>query len=198
MTTVRCIDCGFLSKRVRAIGHMRAHQGFFELEPPERVEPAEPFNFSPGDINAWQQGEYGCFKHKANFPLEIGAIVSGEHIEPAVAARRVLYGARTCASWCRYEPGVDPAGHLQELKVQALERDRRQFEETLAEFQGRLATRDQQQNTRLARFAIRVTIALGSVQLLAAVMAMTRGSIGFNFLKRIGNAICAAVHWLCN
>ena len=103
---------------------------------------------------------------------------------------------RKNAAWCRYEPGIDPAGHLEELKSLALEQDRRRFEETLAQFQARLAGHEQRQNKRLALIAIGVTAVLGIVQLLAAVLSMTPESIGSPAVRWVADSISAVARWL--
>ena len=192
--TVRCVDCGFLSKRVRHNGIFRAHEGYFEIEPSERQKPLESFGFVPADTNALQPGEYACYRRMADFRTEIGETSGTTGRDDA--ALRALNRERSCAAWCRYEPGIDPAGHLEELKTLALEQDRRRFEETLAQFQARLAGHEQRQNKRLALIAIGVTAVLGIVQLLAAVLSMTPESIGSPAVRWVADSISAVARWL--
>ena len=159
------------------------------------MKPAEPFGFIPADTNAIQPGEYACLRFKAMFPAEIGEVAGRDEVAPHEAARRVLYRDRQCAVWCQYHPGVDPAGHLQEIKAEALERDRRRFEQTLADFQARLAGQEGRQNKRLTLAAIGVTLVLGLVQLWAAGMSMVPEAIGIGFGRWVVRVTEAIAHW---
>jgi hypothetical protein len=108
-------------------------------------------------------------------------LVRARGVDQNEAARAVLHRDRHCPEWFHYEPGIDPAGHQQEQRAEALEHDRRQFQTTLAEFQVKLAEQESRQNKRLALAALAVTLVLGVIQLWAAGMSMTKDSIGYWF-----------------
>lgn len=187
---VRCIECGFLSKRARLEGQFREHEGFQELEPRERQDVQESFPFIPGSSsNALKTGELACYRRAADLPVEIAEFSSVQGISRQQAAQRVVKKNRDCPKWCAYEPGIDPAGHLQELKANALEADRRAFEKMLANFQADLSKREHRQNVRLAITALLAIIVLGVIQLWAAAMSMTKDSIGYWLVARVTNAI---------
>jgi hypothetical protein len=172
--SVHCIECGFFSKRTRMVGNFRPHAGFHELDPGERDNLAADFHFPPGETNALQHGELACFRHKLNFPEAIASLDAERGITGSEAAREVANAPRECAEWCQYQPGISPADHLSERKANDLERDRREFAVTLSKFQARLGDQER-----------RVTVRIGVLALLVALVAVTPDSLGVQ-----------ALHWL--
>lgn len=194
--TGRCIGCGFLSKRVSSQGEFRPHEGFFEYRPEERSKAQHKFQFSPGETNAVHQGELACYRRAADLPREISEFARLKGLDQFDAAPEVLSIDRHCLEWCMYEPGIDPAGHHQEQRAAALERDRRQFMTALAEFQARLGEQEGRQNKRLAWTALYVTVVIGVIQLWAAGMSMTKDSIGYWFGQWIAGLTHSIANWI--
>lgn len=176
--TVRCVDCGFLSKRAAWRGTYRQHWGYQEAERYDRDHPRASFTFVPGESNAEHQGEFGCYRAAANFPEEIGAVAGSEGVDRDEAAKRVLTRDRVCAKWIQYEPGLAPAETFREYRLASIEADRQKFERTLAGL-----------NTRLTVIAICVTVIIGMMQLWPAQIAATIDGIG----SGLGDLVLIAV-----
>ena len=186
MDAVRCVDCGYLSKRARMqSGGWRAHEGHHEADTVFRKNPSEAFDFVPGETNSVNKGEIGCYRQAANLPGEIIAAREAKRISAVDPAQEVINRSRQCSKFFAYEPGVDPAGHFVEEKATALEDDRRRFEKTLADFQGKLSAREARQNWRLGVYALIITLIIGSVQIWASAIAMSPDAIGINFGRRV-------------
>ena len=187
---VRCIDCGFLSKRARWKGKFREHQGYHEVERYDRENPRDEFIFVPGESNAQHQGEFGCYRGAANLPEEITHTAEADGVVRDEAARRVLTRDRVCAKWIQYEPGLAPAETFRELRLRTVEAERRDFDQRLASFERRF-------NKRLTWTAIAFALVIGLVQLWAAGMSMLPESIGswFGFwVLRLTNAVARWLH----
>ncbi len=186
MDAVRCVDCGYLSRRARMQnGGWRAHEGYHEADTVFRKNPSEFFDFVPGEINAVNKGEISCYRQAANLPTEISVVREAKRISAVDPAQEVINRPRQCPKFFVYEPGVDPAGHLVEEKATALEDDRRRFEKTLADFQLKLSAREARQNWRLGVYALIVTLIIGCVQIWASAIAMSPDAIGINFGRRV-------------
>ena len=150
MEAVRCVDCGYLSRRARMQnGGWRAHEGYHEADTVFRKNASESFDFVPGETKSVNKGEIGCYRQAANLSGEIVAVREAKRISAVDPAQEVINRSRQCAKFFAYEPGVDPPGHLVEEKATALEEDRRRFEKTLADFQVKLSAREARQNWRL-------------------------------------------------
>jgi hypothetical protein len=183
---VRCVDCGYLSRRPRKQnGGWRAHEGYFEADTVFRKNPSESFDFVPGETNAVNKGEISCYRQAANLPAEIIAVREAKRISAVDPAQEVINRARQCSKFFVYEPGVDPPGHFTEEKAAALEDDRKQFAKTLADFQAMLSAREARQNWRLGFYAIIVALIIGCVQIWASAIAMSPDAIGINFGRRV-------------
>src|SRR5260221_6447499 len=201
---VRCVDCGYLSRRVRAQGISRSHEGYYEAEPDFRENPLAVFNLVPGESNSWMRGELTCYRHAANLPLEIAGVrtrlpkpdSADSDFAGGPAAREVLYRERQCSRFFRYEPGVSPPDHRQDQNAAALEEDRRRFERSLGDFQQGIAERDSRQNQYLAWLAIKVAIALGLLQLLVDGMSMPPDAQGAWFGHWVVVITNAVKDWL--
>jgi hypothetical protein len=183
---VRCVDCGYLSRRaLMQKGGWRAHEGYHEADTVFRKNPSESFDFVPGEANLVNKGEISCFRQAANLPNEIIAAREAKRISAVDPAQEVINRPRQCSKFFIYEPGVDPPGHFVEEKATALEEDRRQFEKTLADFQVMLAAREARRNWRFGIYAIIVTLIIGCVQIWASAIAMSPEAIGINFGRRV-------------
>lgn len=186
MDAVRCVDCGYLSRRARMQnGGWRAHEGYYEADTVFRKNPSEVFDFVSGETNAVNKGEIGCFRQAANLPGEITAVREAKRISAIDPAEQVINRTRQCSKFFIYEPGVDPPGHLVEEKATALEDDRRRFETTLAEFQAKLSAREARQHWRLGIYALIITLIIGCVQIWASAVSMSSDAIGVNFGRRV-------------
>jgi hypothetical protein len=183
---VRCVDCGYLSRRARIQnGGWRAHEGYYEADTVFRKNPSESFEFVPGETNAVNKGEIGCYRQAANLPGEISAVREAKRISAVDPAQEVLNRPRQCPKFFLYEPGVDPPGHFVEEKAAALEEDRRQFQKTLADFQVKLSAREARQNWRLGIYALIVVLIIACVQIWASAVTMPSNSIGIDFGRRV-------------
>src|SRR5271166_2389658 len=186
MDAVRCVDCGYLSRRARMQnGGGRAHEGYYEADTVFRKNPSEAFDFVPGETNAVNKGEIGCFRQAANLPGEVTAVREAKRISAIDPAEQVINRLRQCSKFFIYEPGVDPPGHLVEEKATALEEDRRRFEKTLADIQSKLSAHEARQNWRLGLYALIITLIIGCVQIWASAIAMPLDAIGINFGRRV-------------
>lgn len=186
MDAVRCVDCGYLSRRARIQnGGWRAHEGYYEADTVFRKNASESFDFVPGETNAVTKGEIACYRQAANLAGEISAVREAKRISAVDPAQEVINRSRQCSRFFRYEPGVDPPGHFIEQKAAALEEDRRRFEKTLADFQAKLSAREARQNWRLGVYALLVALIIGCVEIWASAVAMSPDAIGINFGRRV-------------
>jgi hypothetical protein len=193
---VRCVDCGYLSRRARMQnGGWRANEGFYEADTVFRKNASESFDFVPGATNAVTKGEIGCYRQAANLPGEIAAVREAKRISAVDPAQEVINRSRQCSRFFVYEPGVDPPGHFVEEKATALEDDRRRFEQTLADFQLKLSAREARQKWRLAVYAIIITLIIGCVQIWASAIAMSPNAIGINFGRRVLSYTQTVASW---
>lgn len=186
MDAVRCVDCGYLSRRARMQnGGWRAHEGHFEADAVFRSNPSESFDFVPGETNAVNKGEISCFRQAANLAGEISAVSATKRISAIDPAQEIINRSRRCAKFFPYASGIDPPGHFVEQKAEALEQDRRKFEHTLAEFQGKLSVHESRRNWRLAMCALMVALIIGCVQIWASAVSMPPDAIGISFGRRV-------------
>lgn len=186
MNAVRCVDCGYLSKRARIQeGGWRAHEGYHEADSVFRKNPSESFEFVPGETSALTAGEIGCYRQAANLSAEIRAVREAKRISAVDPAQEVLNRSRQCAKFFIYEPGVDPPGHLVEEKAAALEEDRKRFEQTLADFQLKLSALESGRAWRLGLYALIATLILGCVHIWASAISMPPDAIGISFGRRV-------------
>lgn len=186
MNAVRCVDCGYLSKRARIQkGGWRAHEGYHEADTVFRKNPSEAFEFVPGETAAATAGEIGCYRQAANLSSEIGAVREAKRISAVDPAQEVINRSRQCSKFFIYEPGVDPSGHLVEEKSAALEEDRKRFEKTLADFQLQLSALESRRSRRLGLYAVIVAVIIGGVHIWASAISMTPDAIGISFGRRV-------------
>ncbi len=196
MDAVRCVECGYLSRRARMQdGGWRTHEGYYEADAVFRKNPSEVFDFVPGETSAVNKGEIGCYRQAANLPGEIAAVREAKRISAIDPAEQVINRTRQCSKFFIYEPGVDPPGHLVEEKATALEDDRKRFETTLAEFQAKLSAREARQNWRLGIYALIITLIIGCVQIWASAVSMSSDAIGINFGRRVLSYTQTVASW---
>jgi len=118
-------------------------------------------------------------RHAANLPAEIVEVAADDASMGDTAARKVIWKERNCARWCAYEQGLSPLDHLSELKSRALEDDRRAFQLQLNEFETHQAERERHADRRLTKASIWFASIIGVVQLVAALLTMTKDSVGY-------------------
>jgi hypothetical protein len=173
-----CGTCGYLSRRVKPIapGAPRAHAIFAEVEPHEREHPDAEANMVPGEANAWMQGEFGCFAHVADLPKELRETIASH---PSDGTERVIWKDRQCRRWSKYEPGVAPREQLQEMKARAFEQERRDFQQSLVDFETRQNERERGADRRLTKAAIWLASIIGAAQIIASFLTMGRDSIAY-------------------
>jgi hypothetical protein len=176
-------------------GGWRAHEGYHEADTVFRKNPSEFFDFVPGETNAVNKGEIGCYRQAANLPGEIITVREAKHISAVDPAQEVINRSRQCSKFFVYEPGVDPAGHLVEEKATALEDDRRRFEKTLADFQVKLSAREARQHWRLGIYVLIITLIIGCVQIWASAIAMSSDAIGISFGRRVLGCTQTVASW---
>lgn len=72
-----CATCAFLSRRIKIpeAGAPRSHRNYDEVEQHERDLPNMDVKFVPAGAGAYLDGEYGCYRHRANLVKEIRAAV---------------------------------------------------------------------------------------------------------------------------
>lgn len=186
MDAVRCVDCGYLSRRARIESSgWRGSEGYYEADTVFRKNASESFKFVPGNLSAEKDGEINCYRQAVDLSGEIRAVREAKRISAVDPAQEVINRSRQCSKFFIYEPGIDPPGHLVEEKVSALEDDRRRFEKILADFQLKLSARDARQNRRLGIYALIVALIIGCVQIWASAIAMSPDAIGINFGRRV-------------
>jgi hypothetical protein len=180
---VTCASCGFLAARAKREGNYRPHAGYFEVEFEDREAPCAEFSIAPGDTNALHKGELVCFRGAADLRREITELPVAQ--SPNDAAREVVQKPRSCASWSRYRPGLDPPQLHTELRTEALEADRREFHTKLSQWEQQQNEREQRQSRRLTCAAIILGSIIGVCQIFVAILTMTKDSIGCGWLKTI-------------
>lgn len=186
MNAVRCVDCGYLSKRARIQnGGWRAHEGYHEADTVFRKNPSESFEFVPGETTAATAGEISCFRQAANLSAEVGAVREAKRISALDPAQEVINRSRQCSKFFIYEPGVDPSGHLVEEKAAALEEDRKHFEKTLSDFQREFSTLEARRVRRLGIYALLAALIVAGVHIWASAISMPPDAIGISFGRRV-------------
>jgi hypothetical protein len=181
--TVRCANCGFLAARAKKVGRWRPHAGYFEVEVEDREHPRAEFQIVPGETNAVQNAELGCFRGAADLRREVAEL--SVSIAPDEAAREVIQKTRSCRSWTSYRPGLDPLQLYTELRTEALEEDRREFHTRLSKWEQEQSEREQRQGHQLTRAAIWLAVILGLAQIVASILSMSNDSIGSQLLKAL-------------
>lgn len=119
----RCRSCGFLSKHASAPNNLPSPR-FYEMEHSERERPDWMRRHVVERMFA--DTEPMCFLGKIN----LEEILQSEGAEKLVA---VIKSDRKCDGWYPYMPGLSPKEHYEELTMQRLENDRRDFEMRLFE-----------------------------------------------------------------
>jgi hypothetical protein len=181
--TVRCANCGYLAVRAKKVGGWRPHSGYFEVETEDRKRPRAEFQFVPGETNALHSAELVCFRGAADLRSEVAKL--SESIASDEAETEMIQRMRSCKSWASYRPGLDPVQLYQELRTEALEKDRREFHAKLSKWEQLQSDRERRQGRLLMKAAIWFATILALVQIATTILAMSNDSIGIQLLKAI-------------
>jgi hypothetical protein len=187
----RCINCGFLAKRTRPDPSRRASTPkYYEVEIEAR---------NNGDVWSYVQDsrlaaigtEPFCFKQAAQITDEIHSIVGRND---RTAARDVFAKDRNCKSWYRYNPGLSPKDHFDQMNMELLENSRREFEVRLErerkDFDMRLFEMSQKIQATNQKVATRFTIAMIVLTLVQIFLAMDWGRATFRqWVDQLGNLL---------
>jgi hypothetical protein len=107
--------------------------GFFEVDQDERASPGMAFWLTPtGDQGRHVDSELACYRAAFNLVRETEMAMPALLFNREEAARQVLAKPRECNRWGEYQPGLDPHGHLMELKFIELEESRKNFQLQMA------------------------------------------------------------------
>lgn len=131
----RCINCGFLAKHPsgRNAGLVPT-PSYYEIEHHERDVGEVWTNFGFYRADGRIETTAACFRSAANLPEEIAtgwSTPGGQDIGKNGVAIEVFERERECESWYRYQAGLSPKEHYDQLMMEQLERSRRDFEERL-------------------------------------------------------------------
>ena len=125
----RCRSCGFVAKHQRKFMYRIPGRTYFLVEDDERFPGAGQgdvftYMFDPdkGREGGTALTELVCFVRAADFALTKGV----------EEARAILNEDRKCLDWYPFRPGLDPYEHLEEQKMQDLERRREKVNLQLA------------------------------------------------------------------
>ena len=112
-----CETCGFLGTRPARRYAVHRPPGFYEVELDERASPRMAFWLSGINVKgAPIELELACYRAAANLIREIEMAMPAHGLDREKAARQVLAKPRACQRWGEYQPGLDPSGHLAEMK----------------------------------------------------------------------------------
>jgi hypothetical protein len=135
----RCLSCGFLAKHPKTSYGALPAERYYEIEPFERTSGnhTQIFRYRPDFASSHIfQTERVCFVHEADLMLGIpGEDTDSDQLRQTrrdLAIETIAFD-RHCPAWYPYRPGFSPRGHYQQLQMQRLEHDRREFETRLAD-----------------------------------------------------------------
>ena len=176
----KCRSCGFLSK------HATKPQGippprFYEAEHSERITVSAFFRHAIG----YREGvntEPMCFRGKINL-VELIAAETQPEIDRKLETE--IWEDRKCEDWYPYMPGLSPIEHYDQLMMQKLEADRRDYEQRTEESRRRYEERMAQEaesdrrryeelnegrNRTLIIASIILAVVIGLAEIIAAVI----------------------------
>ena len=123
--TGRCISCGFLSKYCPGV--YVPTPKYFEMENPER-ESGKVFSHAIDANRGPTPSDPACFLQMADAKADFSnsATQNTPHLFKEAAQKD-----RECLKWHPYTPGISPQAHLEQVRMQELERKRQEFEERM-------------------------------------------------------------------
>jgi hypothetical protein len=196
----RCVNCGFLAKRTRSDPSNRASTPkYYEVESEARKN-GEVWSYVQDSRIGPIGTEPFCFRQAAQIADEILSI-TGQFGSDRMAARDVFVKDRNCKSWYRYNPGLNPKDHFDQMNMELLENARRDFELRLEkdrkEFDLRLfeiSQKIQEDSRKIASrsfwFNLFFTFVLIVLTLIQIFLAMDWGRATFRQLaEQLGNLL---------
>jgi hypothetical protein len=186
-----CRTCGFFAKHP-VNGSSVATPSYYEIEPDQR-ESGKVWSHRPDLTGSPLSTEPACFDRAADLRSEASELIQ---LGNDGTAKEVCNKDRACEHWYPYSPGFSPKEHMEDLKLKALEQDRREFELKLFNISQQVQADSKgiaEESRRIAASGYRFGIISNSIMaILAAVqiwlaIAVTRGVVNFDFdwLKRI-------------
>ena len=121
----RCIDCGFLGKRVLEHGPRAIAPAYYEIDHRGR-ETGDVFGCVQDSLVGTVPAEPFCFLQAASIKDEIDLLDKTASFSSR--AQQVFAKDRNCRSWYRYNPGLGPKDHFDVMNMELLEKARRDFE----------------------------------------------------------------------
>ena len=128
---VKCIGCGFLSRR--AISPQLGGGEHFEFLTGDRATGGGNTPTTPET----EQYVADCFLNKEDFFHEIGLVLfigRADYLQGSEMANRVLdviEKDRKCVGWYQWHPGSTPKEHMDRLLLEQQEQDRREHREAM-------------------------------------------------------------------
>ncbi len=157
----KCRTCGFLAKHATVDSH-GPRPSYYEVGLDER-ESGKTWSYKP-DLKAGPLStEPACFRLVADLRTEAQELIQSLGWDGA--AKEVVNKPRGCEHWYPYLVGFSPKEHMEELKLQKLEQERRDFEFKLFNMSHEL----QRNNQKIAN---RFTLAMLVLTLVQVWLAM--------------------------
>ncbi|HST24307.1 MAG TPA: hypothetical protein VLR90_24605 [Blastocatellia bacterium] len=161
----RCISCGFAGLR----GGYGAERTYYEITKDERETKLQLFSVMvpTQGPNAFKSmgTKLTCIKAVVDLPTAMQAR-SKEEQASGEAWQRVFEEDRHCTEWWLYQPGHDPAWHLNDYDMQQLEQRRKDFELELF----KLSQKVQQDSLAAARKNLRAAWIIGAIVIFLALL----------------------------
>ncbi len=156
---VQCKGCGFLCVQIdhRSDRYSSAGSMYFRIDNEGRETGKAFTQPKPHDLNDWWAVQPVCFRGHEDIPHRIAAAQTSRGLKGSddrvKFALEVFAEPRVCAKFTPFIPGMSPEWHLQEVRADELERDRRRFE-------GKLTA---------------IAIGIGAMSMLASIAAVWLG-----------------------
>jgi len=126
----RCVNCGLLGRRAINVqsGAPAITPAYYEADNYQRQNGDVFSQFqSPGTANNIRTDPF-CFLGAADIMQEIGAASEKGTSGLRAKAKEVFAKSRNCKSWYRYNPGLSPKDHFDQMNMELLEKSRREWE----------------------------------------------------------------------
>lgn len=149
----RCVSCGFLAKYARTpdVLHVDLYLEV-NLDQRQRGDLCAP-------ISSGVRTAPVCLKHVIPLSSLVDHKAKTLSGDLQLAAREIISEDRQCVRWYPYAPGFTPKEHAEQLAMQQLETDRRQFEKELFA----LSQKVQEDSRAIADATKKITIWIGVI-----------------------------------
>lgn len=124
----RCVNCGFLAQRVVRGSRFDSKvilPAYYEIDQNGRTT-GDVFRCVQNPLVDAVPAEPFCFMQAAELSDEVAVLQKGSGW--SAAALEVFKKERNCESWYRYNPGLNPKDHFEQLNMELLEKSRREWE----------------------------------------------------------------------